>query len=124
LAGDNTITLSITDSYGNNRKLKYDIQTIALALSTTYDKTTINSGPIIFRYIPTGNVEKTIHFKLNGSDLPPVVTSINNKELLYEIPAQSHGVHILEVYMTADLSGEIIESNHLFTDIISVVAVI
>lgn len=122
LAGDNTITLSITDSYGNNRKLKYDIQTIALALSTTYDKTTINSGPIIFRYIPTGNVEKTIHFKLNGSDLPPVVTSINNKELLYEIPAQSHGVHILEVYMTADLSGEIIESNHLFTDIISVVA--
>lgn len=122
LAGDNTITLSITDSYGNNRKLKYDIQTIALALSTTYDKTTINSGPIIFRYIPTGNVEKTIHFKLNGSDLPPVVTSINNKELLYEIPAQSHGVHILEVYMTSDLSGEIIESNHLFTDIISVVA--
>ncbi|KAA2224503.1 CotH kinase family protein [Chryseobacterium sediminis] len=122
LAGDNTITLSITDSYGNNRKLKYDIQTIALALSTTYDKTTINSGPIIFRYIPTGNVEKTIHFKLNGSDLPPVITSINNKELLYEIPAQSHGVHILEVYMTADLSGEIIESNHLFTDIISVVA--
>ncbi|MBP1167254.1 hypothetical protein JOE44_004138 [Chryseobacterium sp. PvR013] len=122
LAGDNTITLSITDSYGNNRKLKYDIQTIALALSTTYDKTTINSGPIIFRYIPTGNVEKTIHFKLNGSDLPPVVTSINNKELLYEIPAQSHGVHILEVYMTADLSGEIIESNHLFTDIISVAA--
>ncbi|WFB69866.1 leucine-rich repeat protein [Chryseobacterium sp. WX] len=122
LAGDNTITLSITDSYGNNRKLKYDIQTIALALSTTYDKTTINSGPIIFRYIPTGNVEKTIHFKLNGSDLPSVVTSINNKELLYEIPAQSHGVHILEVYMTADLSGEIIESNHLFTDIISVVA--
>ena len=122
LAGDNTITLSITDSYGNNRKLKYDIQTIALALSTTYDKTTINSGPVIFRYIPTGNVEKTIHFKLNGSDLPPVVTSINNKELLYEIPAQPHGVHILEVYMTADLSGEIIESNHLFTDIISVVA--
>ncbi|MBM7420441.1 MULTISPECIES: CotH kinase family protein [Chryseobacterium] len=122
LAGDNTITLSITDSYGNNRKLKYDIQTIALALSTTYDKTTINSGPIIFRYIPTGNVEKTIHFKLNGSDLPLVVTSINNKELLYEIPVQSHGVHILEVYMTADLSGEIIESNHVLTDIICVVA--
>jgi len=122
LAGNNTITLSITDSYGNNRKLKYDIQTIALALSTTYDKTTINSGPIIFRYIPTGNVEKTIHFKLNGLDLPPVVTSINNKELLYEIPAQSHGVHVLEVYMTADLSGEVIESNHVLTDIICVVA--
>jgi hypothetical protein len=122
LAGDNTITLSITDSYGNNRQLKYNIQTIALALSTTYNKTTINSGPIIFRYIPTGNVEKTIHFKLNGLDLPPVVTSINNKELLYEIPVQPHGVHILEVYMTADLSGEIIESNHLFTDIICVVA--
>lgn len=122
LAGDNTITLSITDSYGNNRQLKYNIQTIALALSTTYNKTTINSGPIIFRYIPTGNVEKTIHFKLNGLDLPPVVTSINNKELLYEIPVQPHGVHILEVYMTADLSGEIIESDHLFTDIICVVA--
>jgi hypothetical protein len=122
LAGDNTITLSITDSYGNNRQLKYNIQTIALALSSTYDKTTINPGPVIFRYIPTGNVEKTIYFKLNGSDLPPAVTSINNKELLYEIPAQPHGVHILEVYMTADLSGEIIESNHLFTDIICVVA--
>ncbi|GEN78151.1 CotH kinase family protein [Chryseobacterium hagamense] len=122
LAGDNSVTLSITDSYGNNRQLKYHIQTIALALSTTYDKTTINSGPIIFRYIPTGNVEKTIHFKLNGLDLPPVVTSVNNKELLYEIPVQPHGVPILEGYMTADLSGEIIESNHLFTDIICVVA--
>ena len=38
--------------------------------------------------------------------------------LAYELPAQTHGAHLLEVYMTAEINGKAIESNHIVKDII------
>ena len=38
--------------------------------------------------------------------------------MAYTIPEQTHGAHLLEVYMTATVNSNAIESNHIYKDII------
>lgn len=38
--------------------------------------------------------------------------------MAYDIPRQTHGSHLLEVYMTSEINGNSIESNHIVKDIL------
>lgn len=120
--GTNTIKVTVKDSTGQSRSVAYTVDVISMSISDSYDDAQINSGNITYRYTPVGAIEKTIHFILDGTELEPVVTSESNKQLSQVIPAQVHGAHRLEVYMTATVNGIAVKSNTLTHDLVCTVS--
>lgn len=116
--GSNPVELRITDIYAQSRVLRYNINVIALSISSTFDTSIPFTDDITFTYTPRGNLYKTIHFVLDGEEYMTRETSATDTQLTTLIPFQEHGSHTLEVYMTATLNEEPVESNHLFYEFI------
>ena len=86
-----------------SRSLTYTITVIELNITSTFDDNILYKSDILFKYIPYGLVEKTIHFIVDGEEIASVTTSVSGKQNGQTIPFMSHGVHRLEVYMTAEM---------------------
>lgn len=119
--GSNVVKLSVYDIYGNLRTVMFQVQCVQVSISSTFDSSTPYSGDIIFQYTPVGAVEKTIYFVLDGQQIGSNVTSISGRQLSYTIPQQSHGAHTFECYFSCIIDGQLVESNHLNYEFISVV---
>ena len=117
-SGDNDVEITVSDAYGNTRTLKYSIETISVSIDSYFDDSTAYTGEIPFSYTPVGEVKKTVHFLVDGKEIGTQVVTASNREQPYTIPAQSHGSHTFEVYFTAEINGEKVESNHKFYDLI------
>lgn len=114
----NTVKLIITDVYGNTRRLNFTIEVVSLSITSTFDGKSAHSGAISYYYVPTGEVDKTVYFLLDGKEIGTSVVTTSDQQQDFIIPAQSHGSHTFEVYMTAEIGGNEIESNHLYYDLI------
>lgn len=117
-AGENTIRLSITDTMGTIGTKTWTITVVELKAESTFDDTLFYSGEVTFRYTPYGNISKQIVFKLDGKNIGGVTTSVSGRQMTQTLPAQAHGSHLLEVYMTAVINGETFQSNSIYRDII------
>lgn len=113
IAGDNTITVGVTDSYSGNRVLTFAVQIVALSMSSTFDEYQAYTGDIQFRYTPIGAIQKNIIFKLDNKVIATVPTTSNNRQMAQTIPAQAHGAHVLEVYAEAEVGEGTVKSNVL-----------
>lgn len=113
LAGDNTVIITLTDAYGKTRSLTYAVTAVSLSVSSNFNAFTTYSDSISFRYIPIGSVSKNVIFKMDGNVIFTVTTEVTNRQLIQTIPAQTHGEHILEVYLEADIEGTTVRSNTL-----------
>ncbi len=118
-AGNNTVRLTISDAYGNTRSIVYTVNSVQIAISSSFDAAAAYNDVISFPYTPVGAVEKTVHFKLDGAEIGTVTTTISNRQLSYAIPAQDHGGHSLEVWFTAQINGETVESNRLYYEFVA-----
>lgn len=118
--GTNKMSVKVSDSTGASRSLTYVIDVISLSISDSYDPVLVNTKAIVYRYIPVGAVEKTIHFILDGKEIGKEVTTISNRQQTYTIPVQAHGAHRLEVYMTTLVNETEVRSNTLTHDLICV----
>ena len=117
--GTQKLMLSITDDAGSLVTKSWTVQKIDVRLESSFnDKLTYNIGEVSFDYIPYGAISKDVHFKLDGSELPKVTTASSGIPMAYSLPAQTHGSHLLDAYITAELNGSTIESNHVVKDII------
>jgi len=117
--GTQKINLSITDEAGSLVTKTWTVQKIDVKLESTFnDKITYPVGTISFDYTPYGAISKDIHFVLDGVEIGKVNTASSGVPMAYEIPEQKHGAHLLEVYMTAEVNGNSIESNHIIKDIL------
>ena len=117
-AGSNAIKVTISDAYSNARTINFSITVASISLTSTFDPSLAYDGDITFPYTPIGNVSKTMHFKMDGTEFYTFDTTSSNRQLTYIIPKQNNGSHVLEVYFTASVDGNELTSNVLRYDII------
>lgn len=120
-AGLTKVVIEIADSYGNTRYLNYSITSVSIGITSYFDGSVAYTGAIPFPYTPTGAVDKTMHFVIDGKEIGTEIVKASGREQTYTIPAQSHGSHTLEVYFMADIEGQPVESNRLYYDLITYV---
>lgn len=120
-SGANNVKVYLTDTYGQERQLGFNINVISLTISSTFDTSSPFTGTITFPYVPVGDVAKTVYFILDGTTLGTQSTSASGRQLNYTIPLQNHGAHSLRVYYEAVVNGETVRSNELYYEFISIV---
>ena len=118
--GSNTIEITVTDSYGSSDFLIFNIDVIDLSISSTFDNAQIFENTISFNYNAKGNIVKNLYVKVDGVQIYTEVVTTNGVNKTVTIPKQSHGEHVLEVYVEANLEGNTIKSNVLKYHIICV----
>lgn len=111
--GTNTVKILCSDIYANEKSLIYTVEVVNLRITSNFDDSLTYNGDISYRYTPYGAVLKTIHFKLDGIELPTVDINTSGRAATKTIPAQSHGLHTLEVWSTANIDGFDISSSVL-----------
>lgn len=120
--GANMVKVNITDVYGNSRTINYSVSVVEVSVSSTFDASIPYTGPITYTYTPVGNVTKTMHFVVDGTQFATAEISASGRQQSYVIPAQTHGAHSLLVYFTAVVDGVEIQSNELYYELICTVA--
>lgn len=117
--GTYSLKLNVSDDTNAFSSKTWTIQQIDFKIESTFnDKFTYPIGTVNFDYTPYGAISKDVYFVLDGKEIGKVTTTTSGIQSGYEIPAQSHGAHLLEVYMIAEINGNKIESNHVVKDII------
>lgn len=118
--GTHKLTLTVVDDGGSAVVKSWTIQIVDVRLESSFsDRITYEANKSInFTYTPYGAVPKTVHFILDGVELPPVSTTASGTLQSYTLPAQQHGAHLLECYITATVNSMDIETAHVFKDII------
>ena len=111
-------TLTITDDGGSLVTKSWTVQKVDVRLESTFSDAYQYNGNVSFNYTPYGAIEKKVYFVLDGTEIGTVTTSTSGIPMSYAIPTQSHGSHLLEVYMTATVNNTLIESNHIYKDIL------
>lgn len=120
--GANVVKITVSDVYGNSRTINFSVQVVSISISSTFDSSTPYTGVILFPYTPVGNIQKTVRFKLDGTEIDTVVTSVSGRQMSYTLAQQAHGAHVFEVYFDCEINGQTVESNHLRYEIISIEA--
>ena len=116
--GSNTVKVKIIDIYENSRIIAFNINRINLNITSTFDATVPYDSEINYSYTPTGDAIKIVHFILDGVEIGTAEVAFSGRQQTYTINKQSHGSHMFEVYFTADIEGETVQSNHLYYDLI------
>ena len=116
--GYNYVQIKVTDVYGLSKSLLLTVNTISLSIASNFDSSVAYTSDINFRYTPYGEVDKTIHFLIDGIEETENVSSSGRQ--LSKTLSFAHGVHTLKVWSEATVSGVSVKSNILSYEIMYV----
>lgn len=117
--GSQKVTLTVTDTTGALTTKYWTVQVVDVRLESSFDDTfTYPVGTVLFGYTPYGSIEKTVHFILDGEELDSVVISTSGIPMSYVLPSKNHGSHLLETFITAEVNGTVVETDHIYKDIL------
>lgn len=111
--GTHLVEFMFTNKLNATVVLSFVIEVISLSMASNFDDTVAYTGNITFAYIPTGAIEKTIHFVIDGVETYADVINASGRQQSRSIEALSHGEHFLEVYATATVGETELKSNVL-----------
>ena len=117
-AGNNTVALTVSDTYGNARTIRVAVTVVELTLESAFDDSVPYTGAIRFPFVPTGSVAKTVHFLLDDVEIGTMETSVSGRQQTFSIDPQTHGAHRLRAYFEAGINGQTVRSNELYYEII------
>lgn len=117
--GMQRFVLSVTDEGGNTAVRTFNVQKVDVRIESSFnDRYPVNPGESVqVPYIPYGAVSKTVHFELDG-DEETITTSTSGVGQSYLVPAQSHGAHLLKMWITAVINSVDIITDAIYKDII------
>lgn len=118
--GTHKFTLTVTDEGGSMSVKTWTVQMVDVRIESAFNDHTkyIAGETVSFTYTPYGAISKVVHFKLDGVELEPITTTASGLLQSYTLPAQTHGAHLLEVWMTATVNSVEIETPHIYKDVI------
>ena len=119
-SGTNEVKFIIDNAEQSKRTYVYEVQMLNLSVTSDFDSVTAYTGAIPFVYTPIGDGLKTVHVLIDGNEIYTEETEVTNRQQTLDIPAQSHGAHKLEVYLSASVQGIDLESRRLSFAIICV----
>lgn len=121
--GTNSVRIRITADDGvisQSAYIKLNVVTLSLTSPYLISSVTPKGTAIPFRYVVNGSGTKTVHFSLDGSELPSESISTSGATSVKSIntSALAHGAHRLEVYAEREISaGQVLKSNVLAFDL-------
>ena len=118
--GRNTCRLVVTDDDGSEGKKTWTVTGYALTIRDNFNDAEIFTGDIQYKYTPTGDFEKTIHFLVDGVEAYTATVASSGRQQTQVISALNHGAHSLEVYATAEINGTQMRSESLYHDLVCV----
>lgn len=119
--GTNSISVRVTNSESYSKALPYTVTVAAVSITSSFDPSIAYTDQIKFSYTPVGIAEKTVHFEVDGEEIGTDTVSTSGRQVSYNVPAQTHGAHVLRVWFTCDIEGTTVTSNVLYYNIICVV---
>ena len=109
IGSDQKISLIVTDDSNAILPLVWYVSIVDIKLTSNFDDTRYYTAgsPVDFTFTPSGEVDKTIHFLLDGKEIGTKTSVKSASDLLdsYTIPAQEHGSHLVEAYVTAMINN-------------------
>lgn len=118
-AGSNSVKISITDVYDQKRTVGFNISVLDLRMESTFSTAVPFEGSIPFSFTPYGDVEKTVSIEVDNQVIHTQNTSASGRQLTYNISAQSHGAHVLRAYFDCTVNNQMVRSNVLYYEFIS-----
>lgn len=111
--GDNLLTFQMVDAYGNKKTRSFSITVANLTITSAFDDSEYQYDTIEFICTPFGNLEKVIHYVIDGTQVAQKTVTTYGRAVTQNIPISGHGAHTLTVYYTATMNGESVTSNVL-----------
>lgn len=123
ITGTYTFAVDVSDESGGRATKSWVIEIVQLDIVVSFDDTReYNTGEEIeLEYTPYGAIEKTIHFVLDENEFKTVTTKQSGRAnpVIVNIPPLTHGSHLLDVYITANVNDDDIYTSHVYKDIIA-----
>ena len=111
---ENTVKVSIVDTYGATKSFVWYISVSSLSVSWNLGAIEVHgNNAITVRATVNGAGDKTLHITLDGTEVETTVVSTSGRVISYNIDAQSHGVHTITAWLTATVDGESISTTPL-----------
>lgn len=120
--GTNSVKMQVTDSYGNSTFKIFTVTVEDLRLTSTFDDSIDQTGPVTFPYTPYGDGPKTVYIELDDAVIDEVTVGTSGREQSYALGTLGHGVHKLRVWFEKTINGTVVPSNELYYEFICIAA--
>lgn len=111
---ENDVLLTISDAYGNSKNLTFTITVSVFSLSWNLQQMGYNQeNALNIRMVPVGSGEKLLKLRVDGEVVFEETVTTTGRTISTTIGPLSHGAHVIESWIEADVLGETLSTTAL-----------